>query len=182
MLSRFALSIACLAALPFTACAASVESPAPTALLAQASIPIIETSKAATQTQRFKDWKDRFIEQAADRGYDRASVTALIAPAKINEKALDRDSKQPEFSRPIWEYVDGAASADRLAKGKGKLAAHSADFDLITARYPVERNILTAIWGLESAYGRIQGDHNIIDALSTPCSICCARAIFAQTN
>jgi len=117
--------------------------------------------------QRFKDWKTRFIEQAAGRGYDRASVSALISPAKINEKALDRDSKQPEFSRPIWTYVDGAASADRLAKGKSKLAAHRADFDFITARYPVERNILTAIWGLESAYGRIQGDHNIIDALAT---------------
>ena len=94
-------------------------------------------------------------------------VSRLILPAEINERAIDRNKKQPEFSKAIWSYVDGAASADRLNKGRGKLAEQSQIFDQVEARYQVPRHILTAIWGLETAYGRIMGNHDIISALST---------------
>ena len=136
-------------------------------LQAQASTAVQTPAAQLTQSQRFERWKKDFMAEALAKGYDIKLVSPLIAPAKINKLALDRDSKQPEFSRPIWAYVDGAVSADRLNKGKGKLAAHKADFNKVTALYPVDRNILTAIWGLESSYGRIQGDHNIVDALAT---------------
>jgi len=49
-------------------------------------------------------------------------VERLILPAKIEERALARDKKQPEFSKPIWSYVDGAASATRLNSGRAKLS------------------------------------------------------------
>ena len=136
-------------------------------LQAQASTAVQTPAAQLTQSQRFERWKKDFMAEALAKGYDIKLVSPLIAPAKINKLALDRDSKQPEFSRQIWAYVDGAVSADRLNKGKGKLAAHKADFNKVTALYPVDRNILTAIWGLESSYGRIQGDHNIVDALAT---------------
>jgi len=173
------LPLLCVSSLSVSACAAPTEIPAqaPPVQAPVAEAPIILTAQAPTvqvvtaaplsQSQRFEKWKQKFINEAAAKGYNRARVSTIINPAKINEKALDRDSKQPEFSRPIWAYVDGAASKDRLAKGKAKLSAHKADFDKITSRYPVDRNILTAIWGLESSYGRIQGTHNIVDALST---------------
>ena len=94
-------------------------------------------------------------------------VSRLISPAVINERAIDRNKKQPEFSKPIWSYVDGAASPDRLNKGRGKLYEQSQVFEQIESRYQVPRHILTAIWGLESAYGKILGTHDIISALST---------------
>ena len=123
--------------------------------------------KAPNQSQKFSAWKRDFINRAAQKGYDRSAVSALITPAQINDLALDRDKKQPEFTKPIWAYIDGAASAERLNQGKSKLAETDAIFNQIESRYPVPRRILTAIWGLESAYGRIQGNHDIISALST---------------
>ncbi len=119
------------------------------------------------QAQRFAAWKTDFITRAEAKGYERSFVTSLIMPAKINEKALDRDRKQPEFSRPVWAYIDSAASAKRLNNGRSKLAAQRATFDQIEARYKVPRHILTSIWGLESAYGTIMGDHDVISALAT---------------
>jgi len=126
-----------------------------------------DPSENLTQDQRFALWKTRFINEASSKGYERNFVANLIMPAQINDLALDRDSKQPEFSRPIWAYIDGAVSADRLNRGKSALSEYRTDFDKVTARFPVDRNVLTAIWGLESSYGRILGNHNIIDALST---------------
>ncbi len=152
-----------------SACAAPAENlqpQTPNAVAAQASANTAPND-SLTQEERFTRWKTVFINEAAEKGYDRAFTAALINPAKINSLALDRDSQQPEFSRPIWAYIDGAVSADRLNRGKNALSKHQADFDIIAQRFPVDRHILTAIWGLESSYGRILGQHNIIDALST---------------
>jgi len=104
---------------------------------------------------------------AAEKGYDRDLLARVITPAKINKLALDRDRAQPEFTKPVWSYVDGAASADRLNKGRAKLTEADAVFAQVEDRYPVPRHILTAIWGLETAYGRIMGSHDIVSALST---------------
>jgi len=101
------------------------------------------------------------------KGYDKAMVERLILPAKIEERALERDKTQPEFSKPVWSYVDNAANASRLNGGRSKLAENRATFDAIEARYKVPRHILTSIWGLETAYGKIMGDYYPVDALST---------------
>ena len=157
------------------ACASTAEAPAQSAppqirsqsSQAQTIAAVTVDTKALSQTERFALWKTDFINRAVDKGYDRAMVSRLILPAEINERAIDRNKKQPEFSKAIWSYVDGAASADRLNKGRGKLAEQSQIFDQVEARYQVPRHILTAIWGLETAYGRIMGNHDIISALST---------------
>ncbi len=122
---------------------------------------------AESRPQKFARWKQDFINRAILKGYDGDLVRSVILPAKITEKALDRDSKQPEFSKPIWSYVDGAASADRLNKGRAKLGENAALFKQVEDRYKVPKHYLTAIWGLESAYGKIQGDYNVVDALAT---------------
>ena len=128
---------------------------------------VVATASPMTRDQKFAAWKQDFISRAIAKGHDGNMVRSLILPAKINDKALDRDTKQPEFSKPIWSYVDGAASADRLNKGRAKLSENARLFSDIENRYKVSRHYLTAIWGLESAYGKIMGTHNIVDALAT---------------
>ena len=129
--------------------------------------PSVQTQAPQTQAEKFAVWKQDFITRAVRQGYERTLVEGLILPAQINEKALDRDRDQPEFTKPVWSYVDNAANATRLNGGRTQLADNQAVFNAIEGRYQVPRNYLTAIWGLESAYGKIQGDYNLIDALST---------------
>ncbi|WP_371397201.1 lytic murein transglycosylase [Fretibacter rubidus] len=125
------------------------------------------TKVELTQDQRFDAWKKDFTSRAIDRGYDPAIVRAMISPAKINPLALERDKTQPEFNSPIWAYVDKTTSVDRVTRGKALLSENQALFADIEARYRVNPYVLTAIWGLESSYGRILGTHYIIDALAT---------------
>lgn len=120
-----------------------------------------------SREMRFEAWKSDFINRATAQGYDQALVRGVIGPAQINERAIERNNDQPEFSKPIWSYVDNAANATRLNGGRTKLAEERRVFDAVEERYFVDRNILAAIWGLESAYGKIQGSHDIIDSLAT---------------
>lgn len=159
------LIVASFFALP--ACASTTDAVTATTSTASAVAAAQASSQTLSQADRFAAWKADFIRRAIERGYNPDMVRAVITPAEINEKALERDSSQPEFTRPIWSYVDNAANATRLNGGRSKLSSERNVFNNIEARYYVDRHVLTAIWGLESAYGKIMGNHDIISSLAT---------------
>jgi membrane-bound lytic murein transglycosylase B len=147
--------------------------PAPTSEVAAespATAPVKQPDAAElqfTQEQRYTNWKSAFIDRAIAKNYDPALVRSVIMPAKINPLALERDANQPEFTKPVWSYVDSAASDARISGGRNKMTEVDSTFDTIEARYRIPREVLTAIWGLETSYGKILGRHDIIDSLST---------------
>ena len=124
---------------------------------------------AQTQARlaRFNAWKADFTARAIAKGYPPALVRSIVEPTKINARALAREKTQPEFTSPIWTYVEKTNSPVRLNNGKAKIAKHAQLFEKINRRYAVDRNVLTAIWGLESGYGKIMGDHDIPSSLAT---------------
>jgi len=137
---------------------------APTAVLNR-----METSSpnSLPPEQRFAIWQQDFTRRALAKGYSPALLADTVGRARINEKALERDSDQPEFTRPVWAYIKSAANPTRISNGQAKLAEHTTEFDEIERVYGVPRQYLAAIWGLESAYGEILGTHDIIDSLAT---------------
>jgi membrane-bound lytic murein transglycosylase B len=55
--------------------------------------------------------------------YDRA-----VLGIKLNPRIEELNEKQPEFVRPIWEYLASIVSEARIAKGKGLIGANAALF------------------------------------------------------
>jgi len=125
------------------------------------------TPAPLSQEQNFTNWKQDFIARAIAKGYDVTLVNTVIGGAKLKPKAIKSDNSQPELTKPVWSYVDTAASQVRLNQGRAKLEAHDTLFTALETRYGVDRHILTSIWGLESAYGKIIGSDNIVDSMAT---------------
>ena len=92
------------------------------------------------------------------------AATANLAPIASVTAA---NENQPEFSRPVWAYLDGAVSARRIKDGQTLMAQHRAMLDRIAGNSGVPREILLAIWAMETDYGRTQGSFNIFAALAT---------------
>ena len=80
---------------------------------------------------------------------------------------LGRTRKQGEFGRPVWDYLVGAISAGRIARGQAQAARLSATLSSIEARYGVPRWIVLAFWGVESDFGASGGSVPTIHALAT---------------
>ncbi|MEM0945034.1 MAG: lytic murein transglycosylase, partial [Pseudomonadota bacterium] len=70
-------------------------------------------------------------------------------------------------SRPIWEYLDSAVSEARIRNGQAKASQFGTRLAEIEARYQVDREVITAIWGLESAYGANMGSIPVIESMAT---------------
>jgi membrane-bound lytic murein transglycosylase B len=77
------------------------------------------------------------------------------------------NQNQPEFSRPIWSYLDSAVSDKRVSQGQMAMESYSTALANIQSRYGVPKEILVAIWGMESNYGSAMGSFNMFDALAT---------------
>jgi lytic murein transglycosylase len=71
-------------------------------------------------------------------------------------------SSQPEFIKPIWDYLDATVSDARVATGLVKLAEWSQALDAIEKTYGVDRYIVLAIWGIESSYGTVLEDLTVV--------------------
>ena len=61
------------------------------------------------------------------------------------------------FTKAIWDYLDSAASDSRIRNGKAALRKHAGTLDAIEARYGVDKEVVVAVWGLESAFGAVRG-------------------------
>ena len=77
------------------------------------------------------------------------------------------DGRQAEFTKPIWEYLDSAASPTRIEAGRAKRAQLDGTLAAIEARYGVDRQAVLAIWGMESNYGGDRGSIPVIESLAT---------------
>jgi membrane-bound lytic murein transglycosylase B len=117
--------------------------------------------------ETFARWLADFRIRALAEGIRASTFDRAFAGVEPNQDILDRESRQPEFTRPIWEYLDSAVSESRLRDGRAMLREHERLLDAIEARYDVDREMVIAVWGLESAYGRLRGRTEIIPALAT---------------
>lgn len=66
---------------------------------------------------------------------------------------IKADRSQPEFSRPVWEYLDGALSPLRVRNGQRLLEQNAELLSRIEQRYGVDRQALVSVWGMESNFG-----------------------------
>ncbi|MEM7544103.1 MAG: lytic murein transglycosylase [Pseudomonadota bacterium] len=147
---------------------ASCAAPSNGASPAAAAAPQAEVVQAATNTySSFSDWRAAFRGRAAAKGISGATFDRAFAGVGVNDRVLELDGRQAEFTKAIWEYLDSAVSDTRIANGQEKAALHAATLRDIEAAYGVEKEVVLAIWGLESAYGFNYGSIPVIESLAT---------------
>ena len=117
--------------------------------------------------QGLQDWLAGFRARALAAGITAATLDRTLPQISFRPDVVERDRSQDEFTKTVWDYLDKAVSDDRIAAGQKALQNYAGLLDRIEARYPVDRRIVLAIWGLESAYGQVRGDIPVLDALAT---------------
>lgn len=125
------------------------------------------SAAAPASQQGFDQWVRDFRSQARSAGISASIYDSAFAGAKFQPTVVKLDRKQPEFSRPIWQYLDFAVSDTRVRNGQARLQQHLATAQALEDEYGVPKEIFTAIWGVESNYGDNFGDFRTIDALAT---------------
>ncbi|MEZ5447572.1 MAG: lytic murein transglycosylase [Thiolinea sp.] len=122
---------------------------------------------SAIADDEFELWKQAFRQTAEQSGIRPDILDIAFTGLQPHRKVLRLDAHQPEFTRPIWEYLENAASPERLDLGQLRLQEHGPLLERIAAHYGVDAHYLVAIWGMESSYGRDTGNYSVIRSLAT---------------
>ena len=115
----------------------------------------------------FENWKQAFKQEALEQGIKASVFEKALDPIKFDPQVIKFDSDQPEFTRNIWDYIDRATSKKRIKKGRVLLKKYRKLLDKIEKEYGVQREIILAIWAMESDFGRNYGNKNILRSLAT---------------
>ncbi|WP_297513900.1 lytic murein transglycosylase [uncultured Caulobacter sp.] len=112
----------------------------------------------------FDTWLADFRVRALAAGLSPALLDRELSGVTPDPKVISLDSRQPEFSKPVGDYVRGVISDDRVAVGRAK-REQLTFLPAIEARYGVPRDILLAVWAMESAFGQLQGNFDVVRSM-----------------
>jgi lytic murein transglycosylase len=114
----------------------------------------------------FDTWLLDFRGRALAAGLSPQLLDRELSGVTPDPKVISLDSRQPEFSKPVGAYIAGVISDDRVAVGRRK-RDELAFLPTIEARYGVPRDILLAVWAMESAFGKIQGNFDVVRSMAS---------------
>ncbi len=115
----------------------------------------------------FEQFRDDFWPRAKAAGISRRVYLRAFAGLSPDRDVLQKLERQPEFSTPIWTYIDKRVSEKRIMKGREKLRRLSGLLGAMERRHGVNRRIILAIWGMETNYGGYTGRKDVIRSLAT---------------
>ncbi|HEY2662202.1 MAG TPA: lytic murein transglycosylase [Caulobacteraceae bacterium] len=119
-----------------------------------------------TGDAQFDEWRSAFMVRALAEGLPADVLARELNGLTPDPHVLALETHQPEFSKPVGDYVRGVVSDERVAIGRRKLA-QLAWLPDVEARYGVTAEILLAIWAVETAFGTIQGENDALRCLAT---------------
>lgn len=126
-----------------------------------------EPASTLSADERFAQWLRGFRLVAQKAGISEATLSSALDTAQLQSRIIRNDRNQGEYVRPVWTYIDTAASPLRVRTGRARLTDVQAPAQAATARYGVPASVLVAIWGIETSYGTHLGNVHVIDALAT---------------
>ncbi len=129
--------------------------------------PLMTPEAILAAAANFRNCLAALWPQAQRRGVSRETFELATRGLEPELKIMELLDAQPEFTRPVWEYLDLLVSEERVQQGRELLAKHRATFEAVERAYGVDRHIIAAIWGIESKYGTQAGERPVLRSTAT---------------
>ncbi len=100
-------------------------------------------------------------------GISDAVLSEALGGIQLNQKVIDLEHHQPEFTMTWEHYRSTRLSQVRIALGRGLWQRHRQLLQRVQEAYGVDPGVIMGIWGLESNYGGYTGGFNVVEALAT---------------
>ncbi len=104
---------------------------------------------------------------AKQHGFDKDYVRSMLTQSETKQKILDAISRPAERTRPWHEYRKIFITPKRIAAGAAFMNEHADRLERVAAQTGVPAEMIAAIIGVETFYGRLTGSYRVIDALAT---------------
>ena len=117
--------------------------------------------------ENFETWLSSYKKSALEKGVSQKTIDIAFKNVKFLEQVIKYDRKQPEFFEDTKTYVDKRANITRVRTARKLLKENKILFVDVENKFFVEKEILLALWGIETNFGKHVGKMDIISSLAT---------------
>ena len=124
-------------------------------------------SEIDAQEQDFSIWLNTFKTKAIKSGISKGVVEDVMSDAKFLPKVIEYDRYQPEFYENTFTYIKKRTSKKKVYDGLKLYKKEKNIIDKIENEYGVEKELLLALMGIETNFGKYLGKMDIVSSLAT---------------
>jgi membrane-bound lytic murein transglycosylase B len=152
-------------------------------ILATAWVALLSGSGQAAQCGNtaagFEQWKQEFAQEAQAHGVGPAGIAALDSTSYSNA-TIGADRGQHGFNMSLEQFMAKRGASTIVAQGRRLKQSEASLFASIEERYGVPPGPLLAIWGMETGFGHVRGNQNVLSAVATLAYDCRRSAYFTD--
>ncbi|MDQ0465046.1 lytic murein transglycosylase [Caulobacter ginsengisoli] len=128
--------------------------------------PVQPLDIAPSGDPNFDAWRSGFTVRALKAGIPDGVIVRELSGLTPDPSVSSHDVSQPEFSKPIGDYVKGVVTDGRIAQGQG-FRDQLPYLGRLEQQHGVPRTVILSIWAVESGFGKIQGDYDAVRSFAT---------------
>ena len=118
-------------------------------------------------------YKLRLAALARQHGIKEATIEANVPGLRVNRTIIELERTEPiartsgGIVGALAPYLRSHVTASLIRRGRDNYAGNYDALHRIEARYGVDPAVLMAIWGLETSYGTVTGNTDLLQALAS---------------
>ena len=117
--------------------------------------------------QDFDAWLKKFQNKAIDSGISKNVVVDVMSSARFLPKVIEYDRYQPEFYEDTFTYIKKRSSNRKVKEGKKLYYKEKKIIEKVEKDFQIEKELLLALMGIETNFGKYLGKMDIISSLAT---------------
>ena len=125
------------------------------------------TFKSMASDESFESWLSEFKIYAKKKGVSINTINKVMNKAKYLPKVIEYDRYQPEFYEDTKTYISKRVTKQKIKKGIHLYNNEKELIEKIENKFYVEKELLLALMGIETNYGKYLGKMNIVSSLAT---------------
>ncbi|MFA5041708.1 MAG: lytic murein transglycosylase [Bdellovibrionales bacterium] len=122
---------------------------------------------ASLRTKSGSEWLQNLQRQAMEKGISPRVVHEALDDFEPNPRVVKLDRKQPESTISFKTYRRLNITPSRINKGASLMRLYKSELAEIEKRTGVPPEIIVALWGAESNFGKNMGNFEVINSLAT---------------
>ena len=128
---------------------------------------LILTAPNLNASDDFSLWLNSFKKKAVNSGISQNTVNEVMNGAKFLPKVIKYDRYQPEFYEDTYTYIKKRTNKEKVKKGVSLYKREKDLINRVEKNFFVEKELLLALMGIETNYGKYLGKMDIISSLAT---------------
>ena len=121
----------------------------------------------ASANNDFDSWLKDFKIKAVNSGISKTLVDQVMSEAVFIPKVIEYDRYQPEFYEDTFTYIKKRSSNNKIKQGLKLYKKEKIIIEKIEKEFNVEKELLLALMGIETNFGKYLGKMDIISSLAT---------------